>query len=300
MQSLLLPLHDDGAELTQVFVHGYEAARTPAELRRLAGLIGRARPSGDCYLLCWGAWLDGPDDRVAWQRLLESANAAVRQIHAGDHQAWLRGLGTAASETLRFWSHAAEAERVGRELPRLLDNLPQRASLRLWGHSLGARLLLSALQSPGWAAAGATNDIPSPPVQQAVLMGAAVEADVAAWTAAKQRAERLINVHSSHDLVLRIAPLWTPLAGLRAVDAAGVENLECQLDHNEYWRQFAEIQQRVGCAPSDLYQGAVLVPCPACDEEVLTTRDQPSLCPGCGLKVHAELRDGQWRGSRSR
>ena len=60
----LFAFHDDGADLTQVFVHGYEGIRDADDVRQLAGQIGAARPAGACYLLCWGGWLHLPEEEL--------------------------------------------------------------------------------------------------------------------------------------------------------------------------------------------------------------------------------------------
>lgn len=228
--------HSKPHDLTQVFVHGYEGVRSENDIQRMTGWIRRAKPVGRCLLLCWGDWLDLPDEGDAFRRLAAKAESLTRETWEGRQTSWFDGVEAAASETLRFWTHAAEAEQTGHQLAKNPTTLGQTKRLWLWGHSLGARLLLAALSHPDWAL----------PVERAVMLGAAADTDESLWRRASRHTHRLINVHSSNDLVLRVAPLWSPVAGLRPIMAANVENLNCGYQHHEYWPRLDELIEQLG------------------------------------------------------
>ena len=272
----LIAFHDDGADLLQIFIHGYEGVRGAPDLRRLTAQIGAARPAGCCYLLCWGGWLARGEQGTALDRLANVAANVADEAVAGRSEAWLEGISVAAGEALRFWSHAGQAEQTGQQLWRLLEGIQCRAKLNLWGHSLGGRVLLSALSGRQW----------SHPVQQAVLMGAAVESDPAAWQQATRHTQRLINIYSTSDLVLRVAPLWTPLAGLRPVLCDQVDNYEVPFHHHQYWPRLSETVAR--CVPewkaSNCYRGPVAVECDRCHAELEMSPGQQGSCRRCGAR----------------
>ena len=229
---------DEVRRVTQVFVHGYEGVRSEQDIQRLTLWIRRAKPAGRCLLLCWGDWLDLPSDEGdVLRRLANTAETITRDAWEGTgRKSWIDGFEAAASETLRFWSHAAEAEQYGSRFARELESHGLSAPLRIWGHSLGARLLLAALSHPRW----------NLPVELAVMMGAAADIDDQLWGNASQHVSRMVNVYSSKDLVLRIAPLWNPVAGLRPVRSSQVENIDCGYQHYEYWSRFDELLMLVG------------------------------------------------------
>ena len=98
-----------------------------------------------------------------------------------------------------------------------------RRPVTLLGYSLGARIVFGAMRR--LAAAKAVGI-----VESVVLFGAPVNGDVAAWDEVRRvTAARLVNVYSENDWILALAYRATTLAsgvaGLRAVPAEGVENI---------------------------------------------------------------------------
>jgi len=99
-----------------------------------------------------------------------------------------------------------------------------RRPITLLGYSLGARIVFGAMQL--LAAQGASGI-----VETVVLFGAPVSATPAEWDAVRQvTAGRLVNVFSENDWALGVAyrasALSAGVAGLRAVQAEGVENVD--------------------------------------------------------------------------
>ena len=99
-----------------------------------------------------------------------------------------------------------------------------RRPVTLLGYSLGARIVFGAMQR--LAAQGASGI-----VETVVLFGAPVTAVAADWDAVRQvTAGRLVNVYSENDWMLglayRASALSAGVAGLRAVGAEGVENID--------------------------------------------------------------------------
>jgi len=100
----------------------------------------------------------------------------------------------------------------------------QRRPVTLLGYSLGARVVFGAMQR--LAQAGCSGI-----VETVVLFGAPVSETTAEWDAVRQVVScRLVNVYSENDWVLGLAfratALSSVVAGLRAVHAEGVENVD--------------------------------------------------------------------------
>lgn len=249
-----IELQDDGEPSLQVFVHGYETAEGEEELARWGEQVRRLAPRGRVILFRWGEVRAG--DKVAVRLLRDaigsvpvasSASTADQHPSGGARVAdWLAARGGAlVRETMRFWSRAALADRLA---PTLLqgvrETLGHRTAVELWGHSLGARLILASLAQGDWSKL---------PLERVVLMAAAADAAAENWRrAAEQVRGQLVHCYSPRDWVLRLAPLWSRPAGLGPIPQDAVASHprkllshRCDYSHGEYWERLRELGERI-------------------------------------------------------
>ncbi|KIY43556.1 DUF726-domain-containing protein, partial [Fistulina hepatica ATCC 64428] len=117
---------------------------------------------------------------------------------------------------------------------RVFGNRP----VTLSGFSLGALVVVEALRYLTALPPAETCHL----VQDVFVFGAPVPCDAEMWPALRRVvAGRLVNGYSSDDYVLatlsRASSASWNVAGLRTVDAVGIENVECEVGGHTRWRE---------------------------------------------------------------
>ena len=133
----------------------------------------------------------------------------------------------------------SRAVKTGRVLGTLISQrVLGTRPLSLVGYSLGSLVIFEALQHLASLPPGHTVGL----IEDVYLFGAPVSTDEGAWAAARRVvAGRLVNGYSTNDYVLAVLARasganWG-VAGLRAVEVQGVENVECkEVDGHLKWR----------------------------------------------------------------
>ncbi|MEN0112145.1 MAG: DUF726 domain-containing protein, partial [Planctomycetota bacterium] len=178
---------------------------------------------GDSCLLVWmsGRWRD---------------SAAVAGLRAAYRAARFRYLLSPASlaidagvigahEVAQFKWMERRAERVGAELPALVEPIADGRPVNLVGHSLGARVIHHALR----AAKGGSG----PAWRDAVLLAGAADLDAEDWPDCVARLSgRLTNVYDRRDRVLRLTPDLRRRVGVRAMPQVLVDGEPRVVNHH--------------------------------------------------------------------
>lgn len=216
-------------DVANIFIHGYSAGHDLDDRRLLANSIpGELRQSVNVLAFWPSSHFAQLDNR---SRGLLMAAARVHPLAAA--------AALAGDRALHFARIRARAEAMGKVLlsqlaQYLAEHHPAITRINLIGHSLGGRLLISALRQLGTPADGGLS------VGDVLLMGAAVrmEADEAARLRARIRG-RLINAYSRDDQIL-LLNLGERSLGRMAVEH--FDNVRMQgFGHNHYWKRLREV-----------------------------------------------------------
>jgi hypothetical protein len=224
-----LTLPKTSGSVANIFIHGYSAGHDLDDRRMLANSIPATLRQSVNILAFWPSSHFAQLDNRSRSLLM----AAVR-FHP------LAGAAALAGD--RAWHFArirARAQDMGEVLLAQLDQYlfehhPDVKRVNLIGHSLGGRLLVSALKSlDGPLEHGLVID-------DVLLMGAAVRVEAAEAQVLKQRiAGRLINAYSTEDHVLLLN------LGERSLGRTPVEHFEnvCmpRYRHHHYWKRLQEV-----------------------------------------------------------
>ncbi|WP_459748808.1 DUF726 domain-containing protein [Pseudomonas sp. 3A(2025)] len=215
--------------VANIFIHGYSAGHDLDDRRLLANSIpGELRQSVNVLAFWPSSHFAQLDNR---SRGLLMAAARFHPLAAA--------AALAGDRALHFARIRARAEAMGKVLltqlaQYLAEHHPEITRINLIGHSLGGRLLVSALRQLGSEADGGLS------VGDVLLMGAAVrvEADEAACLRPKIHG-RLINAYSRDDQILLLN------LGERSLGRTVVEHFDnvCMqgFGHNHYWKRLGEV-----------------------------------------------------------
>lgn len=259
MRPRLHLLQDDDEPFLTIFIHGYLAARTADDKFDQSWSISTLRLPGKVYLLRWpsGTW-----------------------------------SGFAKGGPLHFEKYQAHAEQIGRRLPGMIRKIlgSPRHQVDLVGHSLGGRIIHSALLHGGW------NGIR---LRNVMLMAAKTPAhrEEGAWDQALAPiGGRLFNLYSQKDGVLSLPVIDELCAGetqLR-LGAKRVVNIHTGLGHSDYWDELPALfrhskmpryrPSKTNSAPAH---------CPTCEMTLIVKPDQKTECPACRSRFRYSYQD--WR-----
>ncbi|MFA1045612.1 DUF726 domain-containing protein [Pseudomonas ficuserectae] len=224
-----LTLPKTSGEVANVFIHGYSSGHDLDDRRMLANSIPGALRQSVNILAFWpSSHFTQMDNR---SRGLLMAAARVHPL-AG-------AAALAGDRVVHFARIRNRARDMGKVLLAQLDRYlfehhPDVKQVNLIGHSLGGRLLVSALknlqQTPEHGLV----------VGDVLLMAAAVRIEAAEAEVLKQKISgRLINVYSSEDHVL-LLNLGEKSLGRTPVEH--FENVRMQgYRHHHYWRRLQEV-----------------------------------------------------------
>lgn len=224
-----LTLPRTSGSVANIFIHGYSAGHDLDDRRMLANSIPATLRQSVNILAFWPSSHFAQLDNGSRSLLM----AAVR-VHP------LAGAAALAGD--RAWHFArirVRAEAMGQVLLEQLDRYlferhPEVKRVNLIGHSLGGRLLISALK-------GLTRPLRHGlEIGDVLLMGAAVRVEAAEAQLLKQRiGGRLINAYSSEDHILLLN------LGERSLGRTPVEHFEnvrmARYRHHHYWTRLQDV-----------------------------------------------------------
>lgn len=225
-----------------LFVHGYLSASDERDRNRLLRCVPRLPDNEDAVFAFW----DSGSLREVWLNVLQGAASGFGLGKIG----LARGAAVAALGGYRHYSQKKNHARTVALalLPELHEYLgqhhPQLHSISLYGHSLGARLLIEALLA-GPVAGG-------PPVRDLVFMGGARSLGNRELELLLPQVERRIcNFYSRSDRVLMVRPSTGKYIGRHPLvvpdgqDPERIFNLDLDVGHSDYWHVLYSILQQV-------------------------------------------------------
>lgn len=237
----------------KLVVHGYLSATNEGDRSRLLELLPMPAAHEEVFLACWDA---GQPNEL----LTRSLQGALSGFVGFNKLTLARSAFLAAKGGVgHFLDKKKQSAQVGQallsELQQALHAYPQIEHISLYGHSLGARVVIEAL----------LNSEPSPklPIQNLVLMGAARAIATAELDCLLTKLQgQLFNFYSRKDQVLITKPSLGKWAGrhpLTESTASGrLHNIQLDIGHSDYWQllpdiftQVANPQQKVDFTPLD-------------------------------------------------
>lgn len=253
MSTRLRPIHDDGGQDICIAVHGLTAwgAYNGDKLERQ---VHEAELRGSVYLLHWSSSI------------------------VGIHTLWARDI-----------RKEKAAQSAGISLARAIIRLPnaERRPITLIGHSQGTLVIHWALE---WLAARRRC------VTRVLLMGGVVCADFELWEdVAPAVRQEIVNVHSAKDRILfPLRVLGNPI-GRNAIGSLfrKLRDVKIVLGHFDYWENLSYVLDRVWPERhrSRKYHPTVETVCPWCEEEIITTANEPLECPWCRVEATYQISD---------
>ncbi|WP_455925227.1 DUF726 domain-containing protein [Pseudomonas putida] len=252
---LTLP-HQGTGTVANVFIHGYSAGHDLRDRRMLSRHIPSTLQGG---VNLFGFWPSGHILKMDW----ETVQAFIS--HSKGTPYGLGGLvGVARDRVMHFSRSRQRAEHMGQVLPGelqqyLAEHHPQVTTVNLVGHSLGGRVLVSALKTLKGQPDGFRLKI-----GDVLLMAAAVQVSaLEGWSLRETLDGRLLNAWSKADKTLRLLVDETCL-GRNQVSS--FDNVEMSgFDHTDYWPNLHQVLKDTGFAgfqgqhypvPLDHEQGA--------------------------------------------
>ncbi len=230
------------AKHLNLFVHGYLSASDERDRSRLLRCVPALPDDEDAVFAFW----DSGSMREVWVKVLQGAAGSFGLSKLG----LARGVAVAAFGGYRHYSGKKSQTRnlALALLPELQtyarQYYPNLQSISLYGHSLGARLLIEAL-----LAGTPANSLP---IRDLVFMGGARALSLGELEQIlPQIRERVCNFYSRADRVLMVRPSTGKYIGrhpLREpVFPALVQILNRDLDigHTDYWHVLYSIMQQV-------------------------------------------------------
>ncbi len=196
-----------------IFIHGYYAVKNRLEFEALASHILKTRTRGQVYLFFWRSG-DLKYEQIAGSlAFLHNAYRSSKYLRYLKLSPWQVASqlcldvagGMAAKAVLpvvyqvpKFKRYEKKAERLGGRLKEILSGRVgdiRQNKVNLIGHSLGARIIYSALAESDWSDLNLVD---------CVMLGGAVDLQAPDWLKCIARVKgRVINVYSENDFVLK-------------------------------------------------------------------------------------------------
>ena len=232
-----LSLIFDGPEpVANIFIHGYSAVSTAQQMDRLSRYVLAARPPGKVFLLYWrsGNW------RKPFAAPALTLGLRIFRISKMFHPV---GLAADAAATIGMHSYQFKkkerlSEKLGAALPEILAEVSLLADLpiNLLGHSLGGRVIQSAIAQDSWA------DLQ---LQDCIVMASAGDRDAYPW---EQHVQKLsgafYNAYSSNDLTLKMSPDLRSRVGRHPIPCTSPKIINVafpEFRHTDYWPQLSHV-----------------------------------------------------------
>ncbi len=241
-----LTLLDDDGEQSEinVFIHGYKAIGTSEQFAAAAELILAARPAGRVYFLHWKA-----GDWSTTRAVLAARNAyrAARVAKLTNPWSYVIDVGlVAATEIAQFKLMERRSTELGKDLKRFLNGIPdvQSQEINLIGHSLGARVIHSALANIDWS---------DYQINDCVFLAGAADLNADNWPQClAQIRGRLFNGYTKNDPVLSITPDLRrrvgncPMPDVWIDDRNKIVNKNCgRTTHTDFWNRLEFLLPKV-------------------------------------------------------
>ncbi|MDZ3993775.1 DUF726 domain-containing protein [Pseudomonas sp. Teo4] len=231
---LTLP-HGNGT-VANVFIHGYSAGHDLRDRRSLSRSIPTTFQDG---LNIFGFWPSGHILEMDWE--------TVKSMAGGLGNTAQGVMGFVSDRVRHFTRSRLRAETMGHALLAELDSYlikhhPYVASVNLVGHSLGGRVVVSALRK--MALQPGSFDLP---IRDVLLMAAAVEVSAKEALQLKSQIKgTLYNAWSANDKTLRMC-IDEACLGRKAVEH--FENVSMDgFGHTDYWPKLHEVLTKSGFA----------------------------------------------------
>lgn len=229
----------------RVLVHGYLSARDERNRSRLLELIPQPAADEEIFLACWDA---GRVQEVLTRSLQGAAAGFV-----GFNKATLARSAVLAvkGSVQHFRDTQDRALRAGADLfsglAQALSHYPRVEQVSLYGHSLGARVVVEAMKRQDSRL----------PVQDVVLMGAACVLSAAELEQILPHLRgRLLNCYSRRDKVLLARQGTGKWAGRHPLSAPAypdkLDNLQLEIGHSDYWQLLDAIFAKTANPQADI------------------------------------------------
>ncbi len=227
---------DPNADIN-IYVHGYAAMETPFDLKAVKGYIGEDKRH-QSYLFYWPSGsvlrhIAQPKNLQLAYRLLKPANNLER-------------LAVGVQGTIELFQHFKEhqikSEHVGNSvlLQQVASFIQHRLKdsnrVNLIGHSLGARMILNALEDNVQLAKSLR-------INNVLLLAGAVADDKIHWDRVLEAiAGDVHNFYSSRDVVLMAKPDTERCVGRYPINTSPfggkrIKSYNTKLQHWSYWKQ---------------------------------------------------------------
>lgn len=236
------------AQHLKVFVHGYLSGRSADERTKMMAALPTLGDKDEAIFAFWDA---GQVSSLLLTALKEGLQAKPNNKLAYVGMA-VKGL---LSGIQHFNEHKNKTTLLASEfingLNYFIKNYPQAQSISLYGHSLGARLLIEALLNNSAASLI--------PIENLVFMGGARELkmhEVASLIALIEG--DIYNFYSRSDKVLLAKPSREKSIGRYPIQTSQntnrVHNNRLELGHTDYWKKLELVLERVEENANSQYQ----------------------------------------------
>ena len=220
----------------KVFVHGYLSATSERDRARMLAQIPAEGPDTDVVFACWNS---GSLKEV----LLYSGKSAMSSYVLPGKLKIAGALAYAIHGGIKHFSGIKERTReVGNlffpELQDFTSQYPQLHSISLYGHSLGARVLLEALLAPTVSSLPRTRNL--------ILMGGARNLESSELELILPAVDgRIFNFYSRNDRIVLGKPDSEKYIGRRPLPTCSmpdkIHNHMLEVGHSGYWEQLRYI-----------------------------------------------------------
>lgn len=294
VKAKLVPIFLDNAKEINIFFHGFCAVKSKNELDLLILHILSAKPRGRVYLFYWksGDW------KVSgWLTALKSAHRVYKIAKAVTPIGVAGGLLDAIAlnaglAIFNFKRMETRSEDIGKNIKRHISHIPfaKELPINLIGHSLGARLIQTAL---------ATNDFSEYNIKDCVMLGSAADSDTDWSSCIMEIKGKIFNAYSKKDNILKITPDIRTRAGTKAITGhKRVSNLHFQgYGHVDYWPRLEYVLEQIWPNfkqtryPSEFLDESIV--CPLCNRILFADTKGDFTCGDCRriflMSVHSKF-----------
>jgi predicted alpha/beta hydrolase family esterase len=282
MSAQFIQLSDDGKHEITIIIHGYSFLGKKPEFHSLASRINCAEIPGKVYLFHW----ESGSKPIPGGKIVAVLPALVPVAIIPTLVARL--LLIVGYNLIKFRNNEARADKMGQYFAKNLYKLKthNQVPITLIGHSLGCRVVLSAL-----------NHINSKKIKirQAILLAGALEElpNNCEWKSIMSNVKKnIMNVWSPKDNILKLKPkkLYSNCFGSKPIKTPSkkLKNKKCFYGHSDYFKHFGQILDHViqNRKRSKNYSGQVYAKCPnaGCNKSLIVIPQQASICPECNTE----------------
>ncbi len=232
---------DDPNADINIYVHGYSAVETPFDLNAIKKSIG-ADKNHRSFLFYWKSGsvikhIAQPKNMALAYRLVKSKSNLERI-----------SIGVQGTMELfeHFRTHQGKAEQMGNGIllqqvtSFIKEKLTQTNKVNLIGHSLGARMILNALEENESLAKELR-------INHVILLAGAASTEKIDWGIILKGIQgNIYNFYSSRDVVLMAKPDTEKCVGRYCIPLSNpnngrIKNINTKLQHWSYWGELQDI-----------------------------------------------------------